>query len=155
MSRIFISHSSADDHQALALREWLAAEGWAADSDVYLDIHPDSGMAAGQRWLNALEEAATRCEAVVFLVSEAWLSSKWCSDEMRLAQTLNKKIFTLLIEDIGLDRLPHGLTIQVASGQHLIGPQGRVNWCLVSVFVDQQLGGAPDIAFVDQLGGGL
>ena len=92
--------------------EWLAEEGWSSDSDVYLDIHPDSGMAAGQRWLDALEEAATRCEVVVFLVSEVWLSSQWCGDEMRLAQTLNKKIFTLLIEDIELSRLPQGLTAE-------------------------------------------
>ena len=110
MSRIFLSHSSSDDHKALALRDWLAKEGWSADTDVYLDIHPDSGMAAGERWVNALQEAATRCEVVVFLISDAWLSSKWCSNEMRLAETLNKKIFALRVEDIEISRLPRGLT---------------------------------------------
>jgi dipeptidyl aminopeptidase/acylaminoacyl peptidase len=112
MSRIFFSHSSRDDHAALALRQWLASEGWTADSDVFLDIHPDSGLVAGQRWLQALEDAATRCEAVVFLVSEAWLASKWCADEYRLAEKLNKKLFALLIENVALDRLPSGLTTQ-------------------------------------------
>jgi hypothetical protein len=63
---------------------------------------------AGQRWARALEDAATRCEAVLFLVSEVWLASKWCGDEYQLANRLNKKLFALLIHDIPLDRLPGG-----------------------------------------------
>ena len=43
---------------------------------------------------------------VVFLVSESWLTSERCADEMRLAQTLNKQILTLLNEAIELQRLP-------------------------------------------------
>jgi hypothetical protein len=39
---------------------------------------PTAGIAAGQRWVHALEEAATRCEAVLFVVSREWLGSKWC-----------------------------------------------------------------------------
>lgn len=35
MSRIFISHSSSDNTQACALRDWLAVNGW---SDVFLDL---------------------------------------------------------------------------------------------------------------------
>ena len=53
-------------------------------------------IAAGQRWAHALEDAATRCEAVLFLVSEDWLASKWCGDEYQLANKLNKKLFALL-----------------------------------------------------------
>jgi hypothetical protein len=28
VSRIFLSHSSADSAQAIALRDWLVSEGW-------------------------------------------------------------------------------------------------------------------------------
>ena len=66
----------------------------------------------GQRWARALDEAATRCEAVLFIVSQEWLASKWCVDEYQLANRLNKKLFALLIDDIALDRLPGGLTAQ-------------------------------------------
>jgi hypothetical protein len=60
MSRIFLSHSSANNAEAVALCDWLNREGW---NDVFLDIDPDRGIAAGERWERALNEAANRCEA--------------------------------------------------------------------------------------------
>jgi hypothetical protein len=112
LSRLFISHSSKNDDWAIALKDWLVRAGWSGADDIFLDLDPERGIAAGQRWVNALEDAATRCEAVLFLVSEDWLASKWCSDEYRLAKELNKKLFALLIDDVALDRLPGGLTAQ-------------------------------------------
>ena len=95
MSRIFLSHSSHDNFEAVALRDWLASEGW---NDVFLDLDPDRGIAAGERWERALHAAATRCEAVVFLVSANWLASGWCRKEYELARGLNKKLFAALID---------------------------------------------------------
>jgi hypothetical protein len=65
MARIFISHSSANNAEAVALRDWLAGEGW---DDVFLDLDPERGIVAGERWERALNEAAKRCEAGLFLV---------------------------------------------------------------------------------------
>ena len=107
MSRIFLSHSSANNTDAVALRDWLKGEGW---DDVFLDVDPDRGIAAGQRWERALSEAAYRCEAVLFLVSRAWLASDWCIKELNLAQRLNKRVFGLLVEDLAVADLPVYLT---------------------------------------------
>ncbi len=112
MSRLFISHSSKNDAWAIALKDWLVREGWSAPDDIFLDLDPERGIAAGQRWVRALEDAATRCEAVLFLVSEEWLASIWCTDEYQLGNRLNKKLFALVIDDIALDRMPGGLTAQ-------------------------------------------
>jgi hypothetical protein len=112
LSRLFISHSSWNDDWAIALLDWLVREGWSGKDDIFLDLDPERGIVAGQRWVRALEEAATRCEAVLFLISDRWLASKWCVDEYQLANKLNKKLFALLIDDIGLDRLPGGLAAQ-------------------------------------------
>lgn len=112
MPRIFISHSSQNDDWAIALKDWLVGEGWSGPDDLFLDLDPDRGIAAGQRWENAFRDAATRCEAVLFLVSEQWISSKWCVDEYQLAHKLNKKLFALTIDNVELDRLPSGLTTQ-------------------------------------------
>ena len=112
LSRLFISHSSGNDDWAIALKDWLIREGWSGKRDIFLDLDPERGIAAGQRWVRELEDAATRCEAVLFLVSRHWLASRWCNDEYQLANKLNKKLFALLIDDIALDRLPGGLTAQ-------------------------------------------
>jgi hypothetical protein len=47
VSRIFLSHSSTNNAEAVALRDWLKAEGW---DDIFLDADPEHGIAAGQRW---------------------------------------------------------------------------------------------------------
>ena len=107
MSRIFLSHSSANNAEAVALRDWLNREGW---NDVFLDIDPDRGIAAGERWERALNEAANRCEAVLFVVSRAWLASGWCLKEFNLAHRLNKQLFGLLVDDLVPAELPVNLT---------------------------------------------
>ena len=107
MSRLFLSHSSSNNAEAVALRDWLKREGW---EDVFLDVDPDRGIAAGERWERSLNEAASRCEAVLFLVSREWLASGWCLKEFNLAYKLNKRLFGLLVEDIDVADLPFNLT---------------------------------------------
>jgi hypothetical protein len=86
LSRLFICHSGQNDDWPLALLAWLTREGWS--NDVFLDLDPERGTAAGQRWAWAFEHAAKTCEVVLFLVSESWLASKWCRDEYELANRL-------------------------------------------------------------------
>ena len=108
MSRIFISHSSANNAQAIALRDWLKAEGW---DDLFLDLDPERGIAAGERWERSLNEAARRCEAVLFLISKEWLGSRWCLNELHLARRLNKRLFGVLVEEgLAIRDLPADVT---------------------------------------------
>ena len=122
MSRIFLSHSSKDNFEAVALSYWLASEGW---SDVFLDLDPERGIAAGERWERALHAAANRCEGVIFLVSGNWLASGWCLKEYALARGLNKKLFAALIDpSITIASLPAELSgvwqiVDLAHGQDL------------------------------------
>jgi hypothetical protein len=58
MSRIFLSHSSANEIEAIALKRWQADNGW---DDVFLDVDPERGLVAGERWQNArIRGAANR-----------------------------------------------------------------------------------------------
>ena len=59
----------------MALKDWLVQEGWRGPDDIFLDLDPKRSIADGQRWADALEDAATRCEAVLFVVSEDWITS--------------------------------------------------------------------------------
>jgi hypothetical protein len=108
MSRIFLSHSSADAGEAIALREWLAAEGW---DDIFLDLDPARGLKAGERWQGALKGAAERCELIP-LISPAWAASKWCLAEFLLAKSLNKRILGVVVAPTPLADLPTELTAE-------------------------------------------
>jgi len=117
MSRIFLSHSSVDELESVALQQWMAANGW---EDVFLDIDPQRGLAAGERWQEALRRAADRCEAVVFIVTPAWAKSKWCLAEFLLAKSLNKRIFGAILKPVEIGELPTELTAEWQLS-HLVG----------------------------------
>jgi CHASE2 domain-containing sensor protein len=109
LSRLFISHASANNVAAVALRDWLTEQGF---DDVFLDIDPDRGIAPGERWQEAFRAASDRCEAVLCLVSPAWLDSRWCLAEFLLAKSLNKRIFGIIVEVVPFERLPVEMTAE-------------------------------------------
>src|SRR5262249_25404418 len=120
MSRISLSHSSANNAEAVALRDWLEREGWK--DEIFLDVDPNRGIAVGERWERALNEAANRCEAVLFLVSRAWLESRWCMKEFKPARHLNQRLFGVLVENLPIGELPEDLAgtwqvVRLASGR--------------------------------------
>ncbi len=103
MARIFISHSSANNAEALALRDWLVARGW---DDLFLDIDPQRGLVSGQRWLDRLEESAQRCKAVLFVLSRAWLDSRSCIAEFSAARRQERSLFAVVIDDTAVAEVP-------------------------------------------------
>ena len=106
MARLFISHSSRNNDKAVEVRDWLAKNGW---DDVFLDLDPERGIVAGQRWKDALQKAAQRCEMVLALISAEWLASPWCKAEIDAARLMGKKVIVALI---GIDKaqVPPDLT---------------------------------------------
>jgi WD40 repeat protein len=118
VSRLFISHSSRNNPEAAAIHVWLKEQGW---DDVFLDVTADRGIAAGEKWERALNEAASRCEVVLFLISRDWIASRWCRKEYELARRLNKRLLGALIEIIPVADLPSEVTetfqmVDLASG---------------------------------------
>ena len=85
------------------------ARGW---NDLFLDLDPDRGLKAGERWQAALKSAAERCQLVVFLISPTWARSKWCLAEFLLAKSLNKRILGVIVEPTPLADLPTELTAE-------------------------------------------
>jgi hypothetical protein len=110
MARLFISHSSLNNNKAIEVRDWLARNG---GDDVFLDLDPERGIAAGQRWKEALQKAAWRCEVVVALVSKEWLASSWCKSEVDAARVMGKKVIAALV---GIDN-----AVAILVGKHGIG----------------------------------
>jgi hypothetical protein len=65
VSRIFVSHSSRDNRESVALREWLSEQRPDLANEILLDISAHTGLRTGQRWKKALRKTNDRCEAVI------------------------------------------------------------------------------------------
>ena len=102
MSKIFISHSSTNNAQALAIRKWLKASGW---DECFLDISVDEGLSAG-RWQEALKQAGDRCKVVLCLLSPKWVNSRECLLEYKLGERSGKAIVGIIIESMPVEALP-------------------------------------------------
>lgn len=119
MARIFISHQSSDDAIALAIARWLEREGWS--EDYFLDLDEARGIAPGERWQAALKAAVDRCEAILVLISPAWLASPWCMTEYLVAAQLGKRVFGLIVGPVERDALPATLRSEWQHGDLVHG----------------------------------
>src|ERR1700733_5371364 len=79
MAVLFVSHSSKDDAAASALEKWLRGCGF---TDIFVD---HSGISGGEKWAQALRDAAGACRVVICLVTERWLTSDECFGEFKAA----------------------------------------------------------------------
>ena len=100
MSRVFLSHSSRDGRQAVAVKAWLVEQEPGLAEEIFLDVDPRTGIRPGERWKQALQQANSRCEAVICLLSKHWEASRECQTEFRYAETLNKTIVVARLEPV-------------------------------------------------------
>ena len=100
MSRVFLSHSSRDSRAAVAVKAWLVEQEPGLAEEIFLDLDPHTGIRPGQRWKEALNQANTRCEAVICLLSEHWNRSHECAAEYRHAESLHKTILCARLEPV-------------------------------------------------------
>ena len=78
MTTLFLSHSSKDEDWALEIREALRSQGYQS---LFLDLHPDDGIRAGEEWEKTLYYRLRQSRALVVLCTANWLSSPWCVAE--------------------------------------------------------------------------
>jgi WD40 repeat protein len=91
MAKVFISHSSHDLAVAIELREWLIGLG----HETFLDADPHDGLAVGDEWEGRLHERLRWADAVVCILTQAYLDSVWCSAELGIARSRGSRIFPL------------------------------------------------------------
>lgn len=93
-----------NNNKAIEVRDWLAKSDW---DDVFLDLNPERGIVAGQRWKDTLQKATECCEMVLALISAERLASPWCKAEIDAARLMGKKVIIALI---GIDKARCHLT---------------------------------------------
>src|SRR5947209_2412282 len=94
MARVFISHSRKDAALAAEVHGWLVADG----QEVYLDQDLSDGTLAGEAWEKRLRERLRWADAVVCVLTSAYLASVWCTAELTIAQSRGSRLLPVHAE---------------------------------------------------------
>lgn len=92
--RVFISHASEDLALASELHRWLVDDG----HEVFLDQHPRDGITVGEEWEQRLGERLRWANAVVCVVTPAYLASNWCTAEVSIARSRGNRLLPVRAE---------------------------------------------------------
>jgi conflict system STAND superfamily ATPase/TIR domain-containing protein len=95
VAKVFISHASEDIAVAWELHQWLI-EG---DHEVFLDQDPRDGIAVGtDPWNQRLQDRLRWANAMVSVVTSAYVASEWCSAEVNHARLLGTRLLPVRAE---------------------------------------------------------
>ncbi|MGH3685380.1 MAG: TIR domain-containing protein [Pseudonocardiaceae bacterium] len=94
MLKVFISHSSKDQKPTEEVQQWLVAEGHT----VFLDRDLRNGLEVGEDWQRRVNERLRWADAVVCVVTSAFLTSQWCPYEVGYAQARGSRLLPVLAE---------------------------------------------------------
>src|SRR5215475_4920845 len=81
MARVFISYATRDRALADDWHRWLAGKG----HEVFLDQDPQGGIVVGEDWQQRLYERLRWADAVLCMLTSAYLASIWCTAEFAIA----------------------------------------------------------------------
>jgi len=94
VARVFISHASEDGECAAGLHGWLLGEG----HEVFLDQDLRDGIRVGEQWERRLHERLRWADAVVCVVTCAYLASTWCAAEVGIALSRGSRVLPVRAE---------------------------------------------------------
>ena len=83
MARVFVSHASTDAALAVQVHSWLVDDGHEA----FLDQDLSNGILVGEEWQQRLHERLRWADAVVCVLTSAYIASPWCTAEVGIAQS--------------------------------------------------------------------
>ena len=88
VARIFVSYASEDREYADRLHQWLDGER----HEVFLDQDLRDGIALGEEWEQRLHERLRWADAVICVVTSAFLASTWCTYEVASARARGSQL---------------------------------------------------------------
>ncbi len=80
------------------MQAWLQSK---SHQSIFLDFDPAEGIPAGHNWEQELYRRLRLCRAVIVLLSEHWLASRWCFAEVTQARALGKAVFPVRVAECG------------------------------------------------------
>lgn len=94
MTRVFVSHAGKDRTLAAQVHRWLVDDG----HETFLDQDVRDGIAVGDEWQPRLHERLRWADAVVCIVTSAYLDSPWCTAEVAIAQSRGSRLLPIRAE---------------------------------------------------------
>jgi hypothetical protein len=94
VARAFVSYASADRECAGRLHQWLVAAG----HEVFLAQDLRDGIVGGEHWRQRLHERLRWADAVVCVLTSAYVVSTWCTAEVAIAQSRGSRLVPVLAE---------------------------------------------------------
>jgi WD40 repeat protein len=94
MAKVFLSHADNDLALAVELHDWLAEQGHA----VFLDQDPRDGLVVGKQWETQLHERLRWADAVVCVVTSAYVKSPWCAAEVGISRSRGSRLLPVIAE---------------------------------------------------------
>ena len=99
---LFLSYSHRNADAAAEAIRWLKAAGFR--------IWYDEGVIPATEWDENIAQAIENCDYLIALISEAYLSSSNCLDELNYARDRNIPLLLIYLEDVSL---PSGLAMRL------------------------------------------
>jgi len=94
VARVFISYASEDRECVGHLHQWLVDEG----HEMFLDRDLRDGISVGEQWERRLHEGLRWADAVVCVVTSAYLASTWCTAEVGIALSWGSRVLPMRAE---------------------------------------------------------
>jgi energy-coupling factor transporter ATP-binding protein EcfA2 len=94
VGRVFISYASSDWAVADEVKGWLRAAGHAP----FLDHDLRDGIGLGEDWKQRLYRELRQVDAVIGVVTSAFVASSWCAAELGIADALGCRLMPLRAE---------------------------------------------------------
>ena len=114
MARVFVSHASEDRVLAGEVHRWLVEAG----HEVFLDQDLRDGVPPGEEWEQRLHERLRWANAVVCVVTSAYLDSTWCAAEVGIARSRGSQLLPLRAEP----GVAHPLLTSVQHSDYTVDP---------------------------------
>ena len=96
MATVFVSHASTDGVLADEVCFWLQSEGHVP----FLDRDPHHGLAVGEPWEERLYRELRAADAMICLITRAYLASMWCHTEVGIAKAVGSLLLPVLAENV-------------------------------------------------------
>ena len=105
---IFISYAHKDMERVKPIIETMRKKGYR--------VWYDEGIDPGTEWADYIAKQLENCGYFIAFISEFYLQSSNCRDEIEYARDLNKKRFLIYLEDV---ELPGGMKMRLSRVQNI------------------------------------